>query len=371
LDTRPGDLTGDQQFALQALARQIVVQLELRKALARQRSSDERHRQILASAIDYGIISMDLTGTVTSWNQGAQNILGWSEHEMCGQPCDDFFTPEDRQEGVPEKEMGRALAHGRGSDERWHIRKDGSRFWASGEMMALTDDGGTPVGFLKILRDRTEFHRAAEALRVAQENAARETKLLSDELEHRVKNTLAMVQAIVTQSLRRAATPEDAAKTIEDRLISLARANDVLTRTKWSAAPIGIIIQSAVRVLAEPHRISYTGPDLDLSARAAMGLTLVVHELCTNAVKYGALSNATGAVHISWRVTGEGQNAMFDLTWTEAGGPPVPPPSRQGFGAKLIQTSLSGGPGGDSSIEYRPEGLIFNTRSLLSLVGDQ
>jgi PAS domain S-box-containing protein len=132
LDTEARSLSAEQRFALKVLARQVVSQLELRKALAKQRSDDERHKRILESAIDYGIISMDLAGMVTSWNEGAHRIFGWSEREMCGRPCDDFFTPEDRDAKIPEIEMGSALAHGRGSDERWHLRKDGSRFGQAG-----------------------------------------------------------------------------------------------------------------------------------------------------------------------------------------------------------------------------------------------
>src|ERR1700722_12799481 len=109
LDTEPRSLTADQQFALKTLARQVASQLELRKALAQQKSSDERHRRILESAIDYGIISMDLAGLVSSWNEGAHRILGWTEQEMRGRSCEVFFTPEERASKVPEIGRGAAL----------------------------------------------------------------------------------------------------------------------------------------------------------------------------------------------------------------------------------------------------------------------
>lgn len=370
LDTRPGKLTEDQQFALQALARQVVVQLELRKALARQTSLDERHRLILASAIDYAIISMDLDGVVATWNQGAENILGWTEEQMRGQTCEAFFTPEDRAAGVPANEMRQALADGRGSDERWHLRKGGERFWASGEMMMLANEAGAPIGFLKILRDRTDVHRAQEALRLTEEAAAHDTKLLSNELQHRVKNTLAIVQSIVLQTLRRASTPAEAAKTIEDRLISLARANDVLTIANRAAAPITGIIEAATRIVADPGRIRWSGPAIDLKARAALGLTLAIHELSTNAVKYGALSNSVGTVDIAWALSGDGPEADFTLTWTERGGPEVSEPTHRGFGSRLIQTGLGGG-SGDTKVEFRREGIIFQTHSRRGLIEDR
>jgi PAS domain S-box-containing protein len=120
---------------------------------------------LLDSATDYAIIAMDLDGLVTSWNEGAHRILGWTEEEMIGQPASVFFTLDDRQKGTQHAEMQAAMERGRGSDERWHQKKDGSRFWASGEMMPLKDETGTPQGFLKILRDRTDQRRAAEAQR--------------------------------------------------------------------------------------------------------------------------------------------------------------------------------------------------------------
>lgn len=161
LDTKPNQLTSAQILILRTLARQAMTALELRRSLKERRESDRRNAAILESAIDYGIIAMDLTGRVTSWNAGAETILGWTETEMIGQHANVFFTKEDTADGIPEKEMGAALLHGRGTDERWHLRKDGRVFWANGEMMPLKDEHGRPEGFIKILRDRTEQRNAA------------------------------------------------------------------------------------------------------------------------------------------------------------------------------------------------------------------
>ena len=162
LDTQPRVLSPRQHAALQALGRQVMSQLEYRKSLLKQRADQRYSQLILDSAIDYAIISLDLNGLVRSWNEGATRILGWTSEEMCGQPCTEFFTPEDRAANVPDIEMGQALTKGRGSDERWHLRKDGSRFFASGEMMTLKNEAGKPVGFLKMLRDRTEARHLAQ-----------------------------------------------------------------------------------------------------------------------------------------------------------------------------------------------------------------
>ncbi len=120
---------------------------------------------LLESAVDYAIIALDLDGLVTSWNFGATQVLGWSEAEMIGHPASNFFTIEDRRAGIPQAEMHAALEKGRGSDERWHLKKDGTRFWANGEMMPFKDEAGDVQGFIKILRDRTAQRMAAEAQR--------------------------------------------------------------------------------------------------------------------------------------------------------------------------------------------------------------
>ena len=171
LDTRPRPegLTVGQRFALRTLARQVMSQLNLRRSLAEQAQSETLRRQVLNSAVDFAIISMGLGREITGWNIGATNILGWTEAEMLGRPADLIFTPEDQAAGVPELETQRAAGEGRAADDRWHQRKDGSRFWASGEMMALRDEGGAQTGYLKMLRDRTEQHHAGEALAAVNE----------------------------------------------------------------------------------------------------------------------------------------------------------------------------------------------------------
>ncbi|WP_449409998.1 PAS domain S-box protein [Methylobacterium komagatae] len=168
---RPEGLTPEQAETLQALARQVMAQMELRRSMADRddalrsaREADTRHRQILGSALDYAIVTMDLDARVTGWSAGAEAILGWSEAEMRGRTAHAFFTDEDVVAGIPEDEMRDAREKGRGNDQRWHLRKDGSRFYASGEMMPLQAEDGGVVGYFKILRDRTDQHLAGQAL---------------------------------------------------------------------------------------------------------------------------------------------------------------------------------------------------------------
>lgn len=186
LDYQPRHLDEQQIRTLKILARQAMTQLELRRSLAQTRALETRHRQIVNSATDFAFVTTDLDGTISFWNVGAARIIGWSEEEVIGQPADLFFTPEDKAHGVPEREMSITREEGRSTDERWHLRKDGERFWASGKMMRLTDDPDRHVGYLKILRDAIGRRKAEE-----------QKAILTRELSHRMKNTFAMVQSIV------------------------------------------------------------------------------------------------------------------------------------------------------------------------------
>ncbi len=171
LDHEPRPIGEKEIAALQALAGQVMTQLELRLALQRERASEGRLRAIFESAVDFAIVATDPAGRVTDWNTGAERILGWSAEEMRGELADRFFTPEDREQDRVAVEMRGALERGRAADERWHLRRDGTRFWASGEMMPLKDEFGALQGFIKILRDQTEQHLADEALKAVNERS--------------------------------------------------------------------------------------------------------------------------------------------------------------------------------------------------------
>ncbi|MDR3429338.1 PAS domain S-box protein [Silvimonas sp.] len=181
-DTRPGNLSEQQASGLETLATQIMTLLTLRQTQAWQLSTEASrqksaalNRLILDSATDFAIVSMDREGLITSWNTGAEKIMGWTEAEMRGQPAHVFFTPEEVANGVPEQEMAASLVSGRGEDDRWHMRKSGEQFWGAGLMMPLRGDMGEHLGFIKILRDRTQQRAMDEALR---ESAEFTTRLL-------------------------------------------------------------------------------------------------------------------------------------------------------------------------------------------------
>ncbi|WP_267395459.1 MULTISPECIES: PAS domain S-box protein [unclassified Sphingomonas] len=173
LDQQPRTLTELQQRALRVLARQVMAQLDQRLTLQRTAIAEARQRAIVDSARDFAIVATDLDGIIAEWSQGAEAVLGWSEAEAVGASAALFFTEADRAAGVPASEMRAAREEGRAIDERWHLRKDGEQFWASGEMAPLNDEAGRHIGYVKILRDRTEQHLAGQALEEARHNLGR------------------------------------------------------------------------------------------------------------------------------------------------------------------------------------------------------
>jgi PAS domain S-box-containing protein len=314
-------------------------------------SSRERFLEaIVQSAIDYAIISMDLDGLVTSWNEGARKILGWQAEEMIGKPATIFFTREDRENGVPQSEMTAALNRGRGSDERWHLRKDGTVFWASGEMMVLRAPDDTAIGFIKILRDRT----------LEREQADRQ-RLLMHELGHRMKNTLSVVQSIVTQSLRNALSLDDASQKLQLRIAAYAKAHEILLQQDWVGATLGNIVDAAKMNIGldGSERIRSVGPSVEMGPQAALSFSMVLHELLTNALKYGSLSNEDGRVEIIWNIELRGGERFLIASWREIGGPAITKtePERKGFGSRLIASSLLAY--GEVNITYETDGIVL------------
>lgn len=193
-------------------------------------------------------------------------------------------------------------------------------------------------------------------------------RLLTAELEHRIKNTLSVVQAIVSQSLRTATTPADARDAISARLVALGRAHDLLTQASWTAAPIDALVRAAVGNYGEDGaRIRTSGPAILLNARAALAISMALHELATNAAKYGALSTEAGYVEIGWRVDERRTPCVLEFIWQEHGGPSVAVPERKGFGTRLIETSLTRDLG-RGRIEYLPAGVRWSVTANMANV---
>ena len=221
--------------------------------------------------------------------------------------------------------------------------------WIEGSSRILYADDGTPLRMVGTNMDVTERRQAEQHQR-----------LLVNELNHRVKNTLAIVQGIAHQSFRGSTVPQEVRVAFEGRLRALSGAHDLLTRESWEAAAIAKVIGDAAAPIAG-ERVAMAGPDVRLPPRTAVSLALAVHELCTNAAKYGALLSAEGRIAVSWSVTGD----RLSLRWQESGGPPVASPERRGFGTRMIERALAAEFGGAVRIEFAPGGLICTLEATL------
>ena len=205
--------------------------------------------------------------------------------------------------------------------------------------------------------------------------AARLQEIVIGELHHRVKNTLAIVSAIMSQSLKTANSLEEATKTIADRLHALAVAQDLLVRERWTGAGCRTLIENAVKAFQskglDPFEIA--GDNIAISSGPAIALSMVIHELCTNAVKHGALSAPAGHVSISWAVSFSSSDNLkrFRLHWKESGGPRVHEPSRKSFGSRLIEQALPGQLQGEARLRFEPDGVSCEVNIPLSVMQER
>jgi PAS domain S-box-containing protein len=299
----------------------------------------------IVATSDDAIISKTLEGRITSWNVGATRIFGYQADEMIGQPITRIIPPElhpDEQQILARLRRGEHIDH----YETVRVTKDGRLVDISLTVSPLHDKYGRVIGASKVARDITE-RKEAERLR----------RLLTAELNHRVKNTLSIVQAIATQSLRRAKSPVDFVSSFTGRVQALARAHDLLTQNKLQGADVMALVREQVLFGAtDDHRISCSGPVLMLEAQAAVQLALVLHELATNARKYGALSVPNGRLTVQWELRIEGERSNLILEWKERGGPKVCTPKELGFGSTLIERTLSAHRG-EVSMRYAAAGV--------------
>src|SRR3954452_8459181 len=392
-------------------------------------NKEELFELVVESSIDFAIFTMDPNGLTTSWNVGAERLFGYAEEQMLGRSADVIFTAEDRAAAAPEKERSEARIHGRAADERWHQRKNGSRFWASGLLMPLRNEG---AGFVKITRDRTEQHQAAERLREneqrfrllatsipqlvfltrpdghrtwpspqwiaftglgfdaslglgwmdavhpddreATQNAWQEARskgeyyiehrvrreadgeylwhqtrakpleeesaswsdwvgtmtdiddlrglqsrqhVLMAELQHRTRNLLSVVQSIANQTIRSSSSLEAFDTRFGDRLRALSRVQSLLARVEDQVIDLHALVMAELAAHSEgdlaSSKIKVGGPAVALAPTAAQALGLALHELATNAVKYGALAQPAGKLEVTWELKAKKPNPEIVL----------------------------------------------------------
>jgi PAS domain S-box-containing protein len=438
-------------------------------------SKEELFELVVQSSTDFAIFTMDANGMTTSWNLGAERLFGYAADEMLGRTSDVIFIPEDRAEGASKKERSEAHANGRAADERWHQRKDGSRFWASGLLMPLR---GGDAGFVKITRDRTEQHQAGERLleseqrfrllatsipqlvfltradgdrtwaspqwiaftglgfeasvglgwleavhaddRVATQRAWQEARLkgeyyiehrvrreadgeylwhqtrakplegqngassdwvgtmtdiddlrglqsrqtvLMAELQHRTRNLLSVVQSIANQTLRSSSTLEGFGTEFGSRLRALSRVQSLLARVEDQVIDLHALVTAELAAHSDSEltstKIRVAGPPVALPPTAAQALGLALHELTTNAVKYGALAQPTGKLEVTWELKAKKRTAEIALEWRESGVsmPAAGSPKRRGYGSELIERALPYQLSAKTQLEFGPDGV--------------
>ncbi|HZZ37266.1 MAG TPA: HWE histidine kinase domain-containing protein [Caulobacteraceae bacterium] len=280
------------------------------------------------------------------------------------------------EEGIKAIERGVAELVAQG-EARFEIEVHGAdaqdHWLESSGYISERSASGRPLRVNGITVDVTERKLTEQALRheiEERQRAQAQQRLLIHELNHRVKNTLATVQSIASQSLRNAANREGL-ELLTARLQALGSAHDLLTRENWEGASLGEI----VRVTLAAHggdgqpRFDIAGPEVRLTPQMALALAMALHELATNATKYGALSNAKGRIRIRWGVTAAADGDELSLTWRERGGPSVQPPRRRGFGSRLIERGLSASLGGRARLSFEPTGL--NCEIVATLAANQ
>jgi PAS domain S-box-containing protein len=431
-------------------------------------SNEELFEALVESSTDFAIFTVDADGVVTSWNVGAERLFGYSEAEIVGRSADVIFVPEERATGAAEKERSTAKAEGRAADDRWHQRRDGSRFWASGLLMPLRRD----TGFFKIARDRTEQHQAEERLRESEQRfrllassipqlvfltrpdgsrtwpspqwiaftgvgfdeslglnwleaihpddrertqpawdqarvkgeyyvehrirrhsdgeylwhqtrakpldstealnrewvgtmtdiddlrrlQGRQQTLMA-ELQHRTRNLLSVVQAVANQTLRSSESLASFKSQFTGRLGAISRVQSLLSEVESRAVDLRDLVTAELAAHSEPHfeptKIEVKGPAVALPATAAQAIGLALHELATNAVKYGALAQPGGRLEVRWELKEKKPIPEVALNWSETG-ISVGTPKRKGYGRELIERALPYQLDAKTHLEFSP-----------------
>jgi len=366
--SEPRRWTDDELALLGAVLEQTWAGVQAARAEAALRQSEQRLRDVQAAG-QVGSFDWDLDSGRVHRSAEYLAIQGLPpDHPTEGVLHEDWLDrvyPDDRAE-VGAHFSDAVTRPGDFEREYRIIRPDtGEVRWVFNRGRVEADNEGRPVRLLSVQTDITA--RKRDEMR---------RQLLVNELNHRVKNTLATVQSIAAQTLRNAASPQDAGPDLENRLMALSRAHDVLTREIWEGASLAEIVGGAVGPYAPTGRCAAHGPDVWLSPPQALALAMALHELAVNAAKYGALSGEHGQVEIRWRrlplrptqdpdLQAGDEARVLRLVWTETGGPPLTPPTRRGFGVRLLEHGLGRDLGGSVRLDYPPQGVICHIEATL------
>lgn len=317
----------------------------------------ERVGQRLVSIVessDDAIVGKDLDGIVDSWNAGAERLFGYTAEEMIGRPISTLIPLDRRDE---ESAILERIRRGERVDhyETVRMRKDGSLVEVSLSVSPIRNEVGNIVGASKIARDITEGKQAQ----------ARQ-ELLARELQHRTKNLFSVLHSVISRSFAGKSSVSEAKTAILGRLRALAETHVMLSGTDWHGADLAQVVRTEMG----PYmgRVTIEGPPVILSAQVAQSFALVLHELATNAAKYGALSNLRGSVDIRWSVFDRDGDCQFRFHWQERGGPPVKPPMQTGFGSVVLEQVMTEYFDTLSGIRFGADGVSYELQGSLATI---
>ncbi|TGN62194.1 PAS domain S-box protein [Paracoccus liaowanqingii] len=343
--------------ALKARARQYEARDRMRELQVREAQLHESEAKFhaIADSIDQMIWSTRPDGFHDYYNHRWYEFTGMPEGSTDGEAWADVFHPDDQDRTWAR--WRQSLESGEAYEIEYRLRhRSGDYRWVLGRAQPVRDAAGQITRWYGSCTDINRMKVAEEQL-----------QLVLGEMNHRVKNSMAMVQSIVSQTLRQADSLESARLSIQSRIAVMAQAHDRLVKATWAETSITEVVEAALN----PHsmsagRFQLDGPDLSIGSKQALALTMALHELATNAAKYGALSSDAGHVRVHWRCDDGSESAGFHLCWKEQGGPPVEPPRRQGFGSRLIEQALAGYFDGTAELSYDPDGLRLDLEAPLA-----
>ena len=290
----------------------------------------------------------DTSNPIIFANDSYLALTGYGREEVLGQSFNFLMAHAADAEALAQIETE---GHSDGGAEILYRRKDGSEFWAALFISPVEDENGDIVQYFASFVDLSK-HKEEQA----------QSKMLIDELNHRVKNTLSAVQSIVRQASQTASDPKAIRESIESRLFALSRSHDLLTRENWESAGLLDVVNDALEpfVTAEgrAERFVITGKNIRFPPKEALALGIAFNELGTNAVKYGAFANGTGSILISWTIEPTPEGNRLLLHWEEKDGPPVTPPSRKGFGSRVLERGLAHELAGTVQLDYCSGGVV-------------
>jgi len=325
----------------------IMQDVTERKRMQEEISANERRLSDLLQALPAAIYTTDAEGRITFYNQAAADLAGREPQLGSDEWCVTWklFRPDGTPLRHDECPMAVALRENRAvrGEEAIAERPDGGRTPFIPYPTPLHDTEGRLVGAINMLVDISD-RKAAETRQ----------KVLIDELNHRVKNTLATVQSLARQTSRHARDVSHFGETFEARLLALARAHDLLTERNWASAPLKKLLDDIVAPYSGgSERLRMDGPDVELDPRMALSMTMVLGELATNGAKYGALSKPSGTLWVDWQLS----DGALELNWSERGGPSVRVPAQQGFGTRLIERCIERDLEGRLDLQFTESGV--------------